>query len=357
LIVTVALFACHYDEYTPQPSHPVYTIHELGLLPAGTQSQANSGSAAAFVGWATASDNSRHAVTFAGGQAHPLTEPPGATSSEARGVNASGTIVGFASIGGVGQAVVWPSATAAPMLLPTLGGVYGFAGAINDAGAILGTTETAAQDTVLVTWQPNAGGYQIEPVVVQVDSTHVDTVGLNYEAAGINNLGQLAGNLPVDLATSGFFWSKQALDSIEGPDGSETDANGVNNLGMVVGSFDSQSGTRAFLYTNALGAFQVAPPPTGYSDVELNSINDSGRVAGANLITAAGVTMQSVAVTGTALDSGKTLMALPTLGGSFNQPQDNAITTCGVILGWASKGAANTPEYAVAWVPEGCTIP
>jgi probable HAF family extracellular repeat protein len=328
-------------------------------LPGGTQSQANAGSLVGIVGWATHSDTVHHAVAFSGGQAHALQEPPGATSSEASGLNAQGVIVGFATVGDTLRALLWPSATAAPVQLPGFGGAYSLAQSINDDNVVLGAAQDLAGDTVVVTWQPTAGSYGVTRIVARPDSASpADTVGQDYAPTGINDHGQIAGNLPSDPGeTSGFFWSKEALDTIEAPTGGTTDANGINNLGMVVGSFDTPAGSRGFLYTNALGAFGVAPPPAGYSSLELNSVSDSGRVAG-NAFTATNDTVtKSIAVTGTALDSIHTFTTLPTLGGNFAQPVDNAITTCGVILGWASRGTTNTPRYAVAWVPQGCTIP
>jgi len=64
-----------------------------------------------------------------------------------------------------------------------------------------------------------------------------------------------------------------------------------------------------------------------------------------------------VAVVGTIVDSASTWTVLPSLTGTIASPQDNAVNTCGVIFGYATKAASATVRYAVAWVPQGCTIP
>lgn len=363
----LASVACHYDQFNIPPTLPPYTIRELGLLPGGTQSQANAGSASTIVGWAIVSGATRHAVTFSGGQAHALLEPPGATASEARGVNDAGMIVGFATVGGVRTAIVWSSAGAAPVQLPSLGGAYSFARSINNAGVVVGNAQTSAGDTVLVLWEGSGGGYSATRIRVRTvtyvgtDSV-VDTVpvGHGYAPSGINELGQVVGNLPTDSETSGFIFGDVALDTIEAPSGDAgPDANGLNNYGVVVGAFETPAGpSRGFLFTGPLGAFQLGEPPSGYTDLEANAVNDSGRVAGnAFTVNTSGAALTSVGVIGTMIDSVHTFTALPTLGGTLAQPTDNAITECGVVLGFATKPASATTRYAVAWVPTGCTIP
>ena len=370
MLATAVLVGCHYDEFVVSPSPATFTIKELGLLPGGTQSQANGGSATTIVGWGTTTGTARHAVTFAGGAAHALQEPAGATSSEARAVNDAGVIVGFASVAGVGNGLVWPTASAAPITLPTLGGAYSFARAINEAGVVLGQAQTDTGDTVLVTWEPAGGGYDVARLIAMVTDTDpvthlvtVDTlpVGQNYAPTAINELGQVIGNAPDAAAEpGGFIWNEEDLETIEPPGSDEdTDANGFNNFGVVVGAFASPSGaSRAFLFTGALGSFQLGSPPSGYTDIEANAVNDSGRVSGNAFTTDnLGNTLTSVAVIGTMIDSVHTFTALPTLGGARAQPTDNAITSCGIVLGWATKSASPTIRYAVAWVPQGCSIP
>ena len=326
-----------------------YTIHELGLLPGGTQSQANAGTRSTIVGWGIVAGAAHHAVTFSGGAAHALIEPVGAANSEARGVNDAGTIVGFVTLGGAQQGVVWPSATAAPVLLESLGGAYSFARAINDAGVVLGSAQTAAGDTVIVTWTPEDDGDYDDPE--RLDPTG----GQDYEATAINNRGLVAGN-----ADEAFLWSEDdGFDDVDAPEGGDdVDVNGMNNYGVVVGGYENAGGDdRALLFTGASGSLELGEPPTGFSGVGGNAVSDSGIVSATATGVDAGGNAISVGVVGTIIDTASTWTVLPTLGGTRGAPQDHAITLCGVVLGWANKPASAAERYAVAWVPQGCAIP
>lgn len=348
--IAAALVGCQYDSFVmPSLLPTAYTIHELGLLPGGTQSQANSGTRSTIVGWGIVAGTAHHAVTFSGGAAHALTEPAGSANSEARGVNDAGTIVGFATIGGVRQAVVWPSASAAPVLLQSLGGAYSFARSINQTGVVLGSAQTAAGDTVIVTWTPTIEGDDEGPE--RLDPTG----GQDYDATAINNRGLVAGN-----SDEGFIWSEdEGFDDVEAPEGGDDiDVNGMNNLGVVVGGYTDASGAdRALLFTGAAGSLPLGEPPSGYAGVGGNAVSDSGIVsATATGVDGTGAAI-SVGVVGTIVDTAHTWTLLPTLGGTRGAPQDHAITACGVVLGWANKPASAAVRYAVAWVPNGCTIP
>ncbi|HUK22554.1 MAG TPA: hypothetical protein VLV45_13485 [Gemmatimonadales bacterium] len=357
-VAAAALGSCNYESFVlPPPLPKDYVIHELGLLPGGTQSQARAGSMSTIVGWGIVSGTAHHAVTFSGGQAHALTEPAGAANSEARGVNNPGTIVGFATLGGVRQAIYWASATAPPLILPTLGDssgfLYGFARSINDAGVILGSAQDTTGDSVLVTWTPDgSGGYDVAPV-------DTSGAGVDLDATAINNPGQISGNADDD----GFIYtpgdSGLESDDVDAPEGgTDPDVNGMSNLGVIAGSFTAASGLiRSFIYTGAAGSIQLSEPPTGYTAVGANAVNDSGVVSATLTGTDSANNTITRAVVGSIVDTASTWTVLPTLGGLRASPQDNAINNCGVVFGSASKAPSATVLYAVAWVPTGCTIP
>src|SRR5579862_7114097 len=122
LIAGIAIVGCHYGAYLPtDPALPVYSIQQLGLLSGGSQSQASAGATSGIVGWATDAGGNRRAASFSGGSANRLAEPAGALASEAHGINASGVIVGSATMsGGAQQAILWPAASAGVVTLPGL---------------------------------------------------------------------------------------------------------------------------------------------------------------------------------------------------------------------------------------------
>ena len=360
ILMAIALVgSCKYESFvlpetTTAPK--TYTIHELGVPAGGTQSQANSGSATAVVGWGILTGTAHHAAAFAGGAAIMLQEPAGTTASEARGVNDAGVVCGFAQIAGVRHAYIWPTATATavPVALPSLGGTYTFARNINSSGVIAGASQETAGDTVVVIWTPaSGGGYTVERL-------H-PLLGQNFGVAAINNAGQVAGNQPTG---EGFLWDDDdGMINIDTPEGGDdddgVDVNGMNNLGIVAGNYgDETTGDdRSFVYTGTSGAVPLGPPPTGYTGVAAGGLSDDGWVFAQATGVNSGGQAVGVAVVGTIVDSASTWTVLPSLTGTIASPQDNAVNTCGVIFGYATKAASATVRYAVAWVPQGCTIP
>jgi hypothetical protein len=349
LVLVAVVAGCHYGGYFPtEPALPVYAIQQLGLLSGGAQSQAMGGSAVAIVGWATDVGGVSHAVAFAGGTATRLGEPSGALSSQAEAVNATGVIVGFATIaGGNREALLWPSPSAAPVVLPSLGGLYSFAASINDQNTVLGSAQTDTGDTVLVMWQQNGAAY----AVARVDTTG----GVDDQPAAINNNGQFAGTFGGD--NGAFFWDPgNEIDTITASSGT-TVALGLSNLGIEVGAIETGSSpSQAFVFTDQIGLIVMGSPPSGYTNVVANSVGNQGIIAGTASTVSAGTALTSEAVIGTVVNPTGAFTPLPSLGGAFAQASSNATTTCGVILGWATP-SGSPAHRAVAWIPQGCTVP
>jgi hypothetical protein len=349
IAVLLAVGGCKYSGYLPtEPALPTYTLQQLGLLSGGTQSQATGGSAVVIVGWATDAGGVAHAVTFAAGSATQLREPAGALSSEATAVNSAGQVVGFATLSnGIRQAVVWPSSSAAPTLLASLGGAYSFAAGINDQSTVFGAAQTDSGDTVLVAWQPNGATY----AVARVDTTG----GAGDQAVALNNTGQFAGN----FANGGgaFFWDPtDGFDTVAAQTGTTT-ARGLSQYGIEVGSIgNGSSPAQAYVYTGTIGVVVMGGPPTGFTGVVANSVSAQGIIAGTAFTTSGGSMATSEAVVGTVVNPSGAFTALPTLGGTLAQAADNGITPCGVILGWATPTGSSS-HHAVAWIPNGCTVP
>jgi hypothetical protein len=347
ITVTALCVACHYDQYnTPPPPLPAFTIHQLGVLAGGTESAANEGSASAIVGWATDGSGRRHAVQFVGGRALPLIEPSGASASEAHAVNALGTIVGEVTAAGIRRAAEWAAVGANPAFLPTLGGAFGIARSINGQGIILGVTQTAGGDTVIVLWQPSGRGYTVAPF----DSGG----GIGWRAVGINDVMDVAGNLgPPSSSAGGFYYNgEDGVDTIAPPLSGTTVAMGLNAYGIVVGAIEaSPNPPLAFAFTDAAEAVELGPPPSGYTGITANAVTDEGIIGGT-----ASNSGSSVAVISSVTNLSATFTPLPSLGGQLTRVSDNGVTPCGAILGRATtKGA--TSLVAVAWVPAGCSIP
>jgi hypothetical protein len=347
--------ACHYEGYNPAiPKLPVYAIHQLGVASGGSESAAEGGSMAAIVGWSDIGDGLHHAVTFAGGTATRLTEPAGASNSTAYAVNSSGVIVGVATTGGVTRPVVWASATATPVLLPTLGGTYGVARSINDQNVIAGVAQTDTGDTVIVVWQQGGSSYTVAPV---------DTGGgVDWTAVDVNNQMDIAGNLGPVATSAGAFYLNSAAgvnDTITPPGAGVAVAHGMNNYGIVVGSINAEPGTppQAWVFTDNAGTVVLGAPPGGYTGIRGNAITDGGIIGGTATNTDnSGIVQSSVAAISSVTNVGGTFQPLPSLGGTVAEVADNGETPCGALVGRAAA-SGTTPQVAVAWTPTGCAIP
>jgi uncharacterized membrane protein len=93
-------------------------------------------------------DGTRHAAVRSGGVTTFLPEPeePGSGATD---VNAHGDVVGYAGVGGLSRAVVWPAGTRVPRVLDE-GPVYTMALKVDDRGFVLGSAGFAGDEVQTV---------------------------------------------------------------------------------------------------------------------------------------------------------------------------------------------------------------
>jgi probable HAF family extracellular repeat protein len=181
------------------------------------------------------------------------------------GMNNAGQIVGFADTGSGIHAVLYAGGILTD--LGNLGGKDSYANAINDAGAITGTTLSASGEQHAFLYQNGA----------------VRDLGAGTAGYGINAHGDVVGSRQTADGLTGFVYSTGRLTTIgnlgTGKDGV---AIGINDHGVVAGDStiaDGATSSRSpYLFHD--GALHELNTPYGHAMTGVVAINNAGQVAG-----------------------------------------------------------------------------
>jgi probable HAF family extracellular repeat protein len=194
------------------------------------------------------SDNTIHAFSYAKGTITPISDFPGATETNAIGINKAGTIVGVYST-----------------VNPALNNYYPFSAFVLTSG-----TYTAYN----------------YPGAVATGFTGINDLGVivgNYFDAAMNSHGFY---IPVGDLNNPSAWV-----AVNVPGEPYTEPQGINNLGQIVGEYADPSGLdHGFVYSGGTnGTFSTLDFPNdpglspifpGATGTELYGINDLGQIAG-----------------------------------------------------------------------------
>jgi len=175
-----------------------------------------------------------HGFLFTGGSFTQI-DVPGASVTQAQGINDAGQIVGaFNDSTGAFHGFLDTGGSFTPIDVPGASSTQAFG--INDAGQIVGSF-----------FDPSTGGHGFFTTNTGGSFTQIDVPGaLRTQALDINDAGQIVGFFDaredLGFSTHGFLDTGGSFTQIDVPGAGFTVAFGINDAGQIVGFFTDRTG-------------------------------------------------------------------------------------------------------------------
>jgi uncharacterized membrane protein len=209
----------------------------------------------------------------------------GHTWSEAHAINENGAIAGSSeNASGTRRAVWWSSPTAQPTSLGHLGGGWSEAWGMNDSNMVVGNSRVAGLIAVRgFRWSQGSGMQDLGLIGVTVGSTPV----LWFKANDINNSNVIVGDFANSGGNGGYMlaWGAALVPSC--PDGHslrDSSAKAINDDWYFTGQVHCIGGPGPAPYQGNISAFTTLAAGYGEPSDQGYAINAAGRVAGGRWI-------------------------------------------------------------------------
>lgn len=315
-----------------------YTVKDLGTLPGRVASAAWAQTNGNLIVGGSKSPTPMRAVLWMGGLKFNLGTLPGYLGSFARGVNASGQVVGYAFNDNTNvRAFRWQGGVMSDLgAFP--GGTRSIANAIHPLGRIVGGAERADGSIHAAMW-----------IGSSIFDLGTLPGGSFSSAHAINETSKVVGEAYTAINTlHAFTWDNLTgvMSDLGTLGGQHSEAFDINALGRVVGYAHTPAETRhAALWKN--GLIQDLGTLPGYANSIAFSINNFGRVVG-NVYNDVSSPRAMVYRKGTMHD----LNSLIPAASGWTLEQAISINDNGRIVGWGMHGGkrhafALTPKVAV----------
>jgi len=261
------------------------SVVQIPYLPQGTFSLANHSDDGVVVGYSGTDNLSlhTHAFLYTNGTVRDLGTTGGTDLfSAATSSNAALTVSGYGDSVDMSAIVplVWLGGQGPPDVLPTLGGLNGFADSVNEAGDVCGNSETADGKDHATAW-----------FVDQTQPVDLHTLPGDFSICfKINEVRQAVGNVETGGSVFGYLWQQGTMLVLPPlADDTRSTARSINGVGDVVGdswtpgpSGIEELRRRAVIYSNGQPLLLEDRVQGLAEDCDLNTahgISENGAIA------------------------------------------------------------------------------
>ena len=271
---------------------PAFSFTQIDV-PGATDTEAYGINDAGQIVGAFGNNTGVHGFLDTGGSYTTIVVPGAPLITTAQNINNVGQIVGIFGNNFVQHGFLDTGGNFTQLDVPGLSGLqqYTIANGINDAGQIVGSYS----DSQHLFMGQSSQGF----VYTGGNFTPLNVPGATNTAAyGINNLGQIVGTFSnSSLNSHGFLDTGGNFSQIDVPGATDTVAYGINDAGQIVGTFDDSTGHHSFLYTG--GNFAQLDVPGAFQTLA-SDINSTEQIVGWYSSSATGTGIHGFLATGTA---------------------------------------------------------